>query len=351
MLKLGNNCELLQKIEKYENIKIEGLLGKGRSREVYSIIDNNHIYAAKFKYIDINDKQKQKMVSKECLMSKSLMHTNIIRTFSIRHKNISIKKESIVLYSIYMEKGLYHNLHYFYNYFENSNLMKLTLSKKNFLYLRKPNSLLITYFANQIINGFKFLFESNIVHRDIKLDNIICCSNFILKFCDFGLIKNVKKEDKSFQLIKSTWSYQHPEVYKKENVKLELKDAFKCDYYSFGVIMFYLLFNSYLFPKEHKDKMDYNLCIDDIKKGKEKINNSIKEKFIDKELGEFTCNLLNEKIENIIDIKTMADNKYLNNKRRRINKIKNINQFLEIKFFVELYKTENSNKRRQKYRL
>ena len=97
--------------------------------------------------------------------------------------------------------------------------------------------------------------------------------------------------------------------------------------------------------------MNYDLCIDDIKKGKEKINNSIKQNFIDKELGEFTSNLLNEKIENITDIKTMAENEYLNNQRCRINKIKNINQTLEIKFFVEFYKKENSNKRRIKYRL
>ena len=343
------NKEEIKKIEKLENIKIEELLGKGGYGVVYSIKENNHISAVKFQYIEIKDKQKQKMVSKECLISKSLMHHNIIKTYSIRYHNITLKNQPYVLYSIYMEKGLYQNLHYFNNYFQNSNLMKLTLNKKNFSFLTKPNSFLISFFLIQLIDGFKLFFESNLLHRDIKLDNIICCANFMLKFCDFGLVKNVKKEEQYFHLIKSTWSYQHPDVYK--NMQIKLKDAFKSDYFSFGVIMYYLLFNSYLFPKEHRNIMNYDLCIDDIKKGKEKINNSIKQNFIDKELGEFTSNLLNEKIENITDIKTMADNEYLNNQRSRINKIKNINQTLEIKFFVEFYKKENSNKRRIKYRL
>ena len=349
MDKLGKKSEFIHIIQKSENIKIVELIGEGGYGSVYSAKNNGNICAIKFQCIDINDKQKQKMVTKECLISKSLMHINIIKAYSIRHNNISFKNESFVLYSIYMEKGLYQNLNVFYNYFKNCNLMKLTLNQENFLYLQKPNSLLISYFANQLIDGFKFLFESNLVHRDIKLDNIICCSNFILKFCDFGLVKNVKKEEQYFHLIKSTWSYQHPDVYK--NMQIKLKDAFKSDYFSFGVIMYYLLFNSYLFPKEHRNIMNYDLCIDDIKKGKEKINNSIKQNFIDKELGEFTSNLLNEKIENITDIKTMAENEYLNNQRCRINKIKNINQTLEIKFFVEFYKKENSNKRRIKYRL
>ena len=345
------NKEEIKKIEKLENIKIEELLGKGGYGVVYSIKENNHISAVKFQYIDIKDKQKQKMVSKECLISKSLMHHNIIKTYSIRYHNITLKNQPYVLYSIYMEKGLYQNLHYFNNYFQNSNLMKLTLNKKNFSFLTKPNSFLISFFLIQLIDGFKLFFESNLLHRDIKLDNIICCANFMLKFCDFGLVKNINKDEKYYQVIKSTWTYQHPDVYQNENKQIESKEAFKYDYFSFGIIIYYLLFNTFLFPKEHKKNMNYNLCIDDIKKGKENINNLIKNKFIDEELGRFTYDLLNENVETIPDIKKMADNEYFNNKKSIINKKKNINQNLEIKFFVEFYKNENPNKRRQKYRL
>ena len=48
---------------------------------------------------------------------------------------------------------------------------------------------LLLFWVFQISLGLHYLHEKNIVHRDIKPDNIICDEKGILKILDFGLSK------------------------------------------------------------------------------------------------------------------------------------------------------------------
>ena len=60
---------------------------------------------------------------------------------------------------------------------------------------RKLNEKLAKFLFYQIINGIKYLHSKNIVHRDIKLENILIDVNNNIKICDFGISKILSKKD------------------------------------------------------------------------------------------------------------------------------------------------------------
>ena len=63
-----------------------------------------------------------------------------------------------------------------------------------------PNNV-ATYFAAQIIEGLRQCFEMNIMHRDVKPENILIDENKTLKLIDFGDSKNFEDSvfDYSFE--------------------------------------------------------------------------------------------------------------------------------------------------------
>ena len=62
----------------------------------------------------------------------------------------------------------------------------------------------------QLINSLKFIHSKGIIHRDIKLDNILIDLNNSIKLCDFGVGKIIKKmknkRSKWYTSIYCTWN-------------------------------------------------------------------------------------------------------------------------------------------------
>ena len=63
----------------------------------------------------------------------------------------------------------------------------------------------------QMIKGLKYIHKSNIVHRDIKLDNLLIDLTNTIKICDFGVSKILKKGDIMFDRC-GTPAYIAPEI-------------------------------------------------------------------------------------------------------------------------------------------
>lgn len=54
------------------------------------------------------------------------------------------------------------------------------------------------YFFKQIISGLQYIHSKNIIHWDIKLDNLLLDGDGKIKIADFGVSKLVKTGEKIF---------------------------------------------------------------------------------------------------------------------------------------------------------
>ena len=88
----------------------------------------------------------------------------------------------------------------------------------------------------QLITTLKFIHSKGIIHRDIKLDNILIDLNNNIKICDFGVGKNYKKNEKLKDQC-GTPAYIAPEI-------LNNNDGYygpPVDIWSSGVVLYAML--------------------------------------------------------------------------------------------------------------
>jgi serine/threonine protein kinase len=77
----------------------------------------------------------------------------------------------------------------------------------------KLNEPTAKFIFKQIIEGLQYIHSQNIVHRDIKLDNILIDLQNNVKICDFGVSKQVRKGDVMHDQC-GTPAYIAPEILK-----------------------------------------------------------------------------------------------------------------------------------------
>lgn len=65
----------------------------------------------------------------------------------------------------------------------------------------------------QILKATAFIHSHNIIHRDVKPENMLLSKNGVLKICDFGFARStIKGEGKEFTDYVSTRWYRAPEL-------------------------------------------------------------------------------------------------------------------------------------------
>lgn len=100
----------------------------------------------------------------------------------------------------------------------------------------------------QIVNGLKALHKQGIMHRDIKLENILvskCTSGRrTYKICDFGVSMMVEGPDSFEELCIGTMRYMAPEMLENKSYNQ------KIDIWSLGVVFFTLTTGSMPFVGE-----------------------------------------------------------------------------------------------------
>jgi serine/threonine protein kinase len=168
-----------------------------------------------------------------------------------------------------------------------------------FVYEYLPNGKLSEYNTKNLLEvskGLLYLKKNNIIHRDIKLDNILLDSNNMPKIIDFGLSKIQRPLDRAKEYYGSL-SYMAPEIFEGKGYSNEV------DVWSFGIMMHYLKYKNFPFDDVNDDNdvirnnilnKDYNVDSDSkedfiIKKCLEKNENErINIKELIKELNEIS---------------------------------------------------------------
>ena len=98
---------------------------------------------------------------------------------------------------------------------------------------------------NQLNNTFKIMWKNNIIHRDLKLENILIKyenkekSKFIVKLSDYGVSRKMLSLSKKCNTFAGTVLTMSPEIMAGEEYDNE------CDLWSLGVIIYQLFFKKY----------------------------------------------------------------------------------------------------------
>ena len=87
----------------------------------------------------------------------------------------------------------------------------------------------------QLIEGLKYIHKKKIVHRDIKLDNILIDLTNTIKICDFGVSRKISKDEIMHKHC-GTPAYIAPEIFENNGYT-----GFQCDIWSAGVTLYYIL--------------------------------------------------------------------------------------------------------------
>lgn len=153
--------------------------------------------------------------------------------------------------------------------FENSDnyfiVIEYMEGKDLFDYIQKRNFLLpetrVKHLVCQLITATRYIHDFGIVHRDLKLENIMMSdvtNNAKPKLVDFGLARIISPNETANEPF-GTLGYVAPEVLKKKPY------SFSCDVWSIGCIMHALLTGS--LPFDHESQREtIRMTLEDVLK-------------------------------------------------------------------------------------
>ena len=181
--------------------------------------------------------------------------------------------------SIRMERAILKDIHY--NFISN---LYFSFQDKDFLYLIidyypggdlrfyleqniQFNEKQIKFFVANIVLSLRYLRLNNILHRDIKPDNLVFDKKGYLNLTDFGISKKVKN-NKIIKDKSGTPGYLSPEVLTGKN------QTFSSDYFSLGIIIYELIFLERPFKGKTKQELAENILDNEINLTKDQLPNN-----------------------------------------------------------------------------
>ncbi|KAJ4461469.1 putative Serine/threonine-protein kinase ark1 [Paratrimastix pyriformis] len=198
--------------------RLSGLLGKGGFSRVYEAEDVRTGQRCAIKKID-----KSLILAKKCI---EYVHREIEIQGQLNHPNLVRLQESfeeadsICLVMELCSRGkVYHHLK----------------SKGRFL---DPEA---RFFFRQLCHGLAYLHHRDIIHRDLKLSNLLLTEDYTLKISDFGLAAYGSLEHHT---ICGTLPYLSPEIVNGEG------HGMATDMWSLGIVLFQFLTGSPPFPDQ-----------------------------------------------------------------------------------------------------
>ena len=191
----------------------EHLLGKGSFSYVYKgkCINNNNDVAVKIINLENMTVKARSIINDEAEIMESIKynpHPNIVECYDVLFENDTVY--------IIME------------YCDSGNLGSI---------IKKPiKEEYVQFYFSQLANGLKYLYDNNIIHRDIKPRNILLTnSRRVLKIADFGFAKKTINNS-LYETMCGSPMYMAPEIMGKQNYNKQT------DLWSIGMILYEMLY-------------------------------------------------------------------------------------------------------------
>jgi len=224
-------------------------LGKGGSGQTYKVRarKNKNIFRA-VKHIEKRSKLFQKTnvdIFKKTIMNEITIQYNVGNRFIAKSLGyFCVGKDNFALLQELMENG---------NLTEYINRLRTSfghIKRNGFI-----SESFVGYIAYHTVMALKHLYYLDVIHQDIKLDNLVINRDHEIKLSDFTIsIKlNLGCAEFQFQGHGTTCFISYENLKK---MKVPLKESHKNDYYALGVLIYKLLFGCYPFGILSKDTKD-----------------------------------------------------------------------------------------------
>ena len=128
---------------------------------------------------------------------------------------------------------------------------------------RKLSEKMARYLFRQIILGIQHIHSKNVVHRDIKLENILIDFNNNVKICDFGIGRVLNSEDELLYDKCGTPMYMAPEI-----ILSDIENGYKgfpVDIWSSGITLYIMLSGSLPYSLKKKNNKNDNMLLNSMK--------------------------------------------------------------------------------------
>ena len=189
--------------------------------------------------VAIKSFNKKNFDAKTDFMKKIIYETNLMK--KLNHKNITkilemFEDDKYIL--IIME------------YINGGNLFSFVKKR------RKLSEKISKFLFKQIILGLQHIHSHNIVHRDVKLENILIDLNNTIKICDFGIGRVLSNPDDLLHDQCGTPMYMAPEILFSSQEKGY--KGFPVDIWSAGIALYIMLSGSLPFSVKKDDSLNDN---------------------------------------------------------------------------------------------
>ena len=316
-----------------------GLIGSGGGgSKVYKVknLDNNQIYALKKIKFDYESEEERKRNLNEIKILKELHHPNLIQ-----------------FYDSFKEKG---KLYIIQEYADGGDLsQKIKTYKESNKLL--PENLIWEIFI-QLCIVIKYVHSNNILHRDIKSQNVFLMENGIVKLGDFGISKILNNINEFANTSLGTPYFLSPEICMGKEYN------YKSDLWMLGCVLYEMACKDKPFKGINLPNLLINIInqtVSDIPNVYSDFMKNLVKKLLDKDMNNrpdiddiLSDNFIKEKIKTLgINVYNYNSNNYINNltkinipkhKHNNSNNFNNSNKKkIEIKFELNSYQKKMSN--------